>query len=224
MKKIIILVLLVSTSLFGGIFDLESDQKKFQVRLLSGEGLYSSLGHILHGQIDQDKQDSGFIGVQLERYLERDIANEKIDFSLFGSLFLHTQKIEDPDAPYLEPMPLLGRNVWGYNVGVRAYWKWFPWNKWVRTKFSAAEGISYTSELIDLERQNVNKKTLTNYNRLLNYLEFNLHFNLGDILRVEDLEETHIGMGISHRSGIFGTFDGVHGGSNFIHVFIESEF
>ncbi len=224
MKKIIILVILVSTTLFAEIFDLESNQKKYQIRILSGEGLYSSLGNIIHGKVEQDIQDSGFIGIQLERYLERDIANKKIDFSLFGSFFLYTQKIEDPNAPYLKPMSLLGKNLWGSNIGVRAYWKWFPWNKWIRTKFSASEGLSYTSKLIDLERQNVNKKTLTNYNRLLNYLEFNLHFNLGDILRVEGLEETHIGFGVSHRSGIFGTFDGVHGGSNFIHVFIESEF
>ncbi len=56
-------------------------------------------------------------------------------------------------------------------------------------------------------------------------LEFSLAFDLGSMLNLEGkgVEDTYIGIGVSHRSGIFGTFNNVDGGSNFLMFFIEKE-
>ena len=48
--------------------------------------------------------------------------------------------------------------------------------------------------------------------------------NLRDITRIEPLDDFYGGVGISHRSGIFGLINGVHGGSNYVTFYLEKEF
>jgi outer membrane protein len=40
---------------------------------------------------------------------------------------------------------------------------------------------------------------------------------------LRELEDTYVGIGISHRSGIFGTINGVDGGGNNVIFFFETE-
>ena len=74
--------------------------------------------------------------------------------------------------------------------------------------------------ITNLERYNQYYKKHSNY---LNYIDITLSFNAKDITKIDDLEDTYIGMGISHRSGIFGTINGVDGGSNNVTLFFETE-
>lgn len=63
--------------------------------------------------------------------------------------------------------------------------------------------------------------------KLLNTFDPTADISLGDVLRVKRLRETYLGVGVSHRSGIFGTsqmFDNVDGGSNYIYGYVESSF
>jgi len=51
--------------------------------------------------------------------------------------------------------------------------------------------------------------------------------SLGDLLRSASLRDTWLGVGVSHRSGIFGwtsAFNNVNGGSNYIYGYLESSF
>lgn len=224
MKKIlIVLVIAVSANLFGEIAAEKDLLEDCEIRLIYGEAMYSSLREIVTGKLKKDFQESSLIGIQVNQYLEKGIYDDKIDISAMWSVFLHKQSTIDDDAPYQDGMTLKGENTFQYNFGARIYWKDFPWNKYVRTKFSVAEGLSYTLDYLDIERQNYNKETLENKSLLLNYLEFNLHFNLGDTVNIDKLEKVNFGIGISHRSGVYGLFNGVVGGSNFITVFIETE-
>ena len=49
---------------------------------------------------------------------------------------------------------------------------------------------------------------------------------MGDLLGVPSLKRTFAGLGVSHRSGIFGTsrmLGNVNGGSNYIYGYVEWE-
>jgi MipA family protein len=63
--------------------------------------------------------------------------------------------------------------------------------------------------------------------RLLQYLDPTLDVSLGDLIGSRRLKDTFIGVGVSHRSGIFGTsrlLGNVNGGSNYIYGYLESAF
>jgi outer membrane protein len=63
-------------------------------------------------------------------------------------------------------------------------------------------------------------------NRLLNYLDPSVDASVGDITGNRRLKDTYIGVGLSHRSGIFGSsqlLGNINGGSNYLYGYIESK-
>jgi outer membrane protein len=63
-------------------------------------------------------------------------------------------------------------------------------------------------------------------NRLLNYLDPSVDVSVGDITGNRRLKDTYIGVGLSHRSGIFGSsqlLGNINGGSNYLYGYIESK-
>jgi outer membrane protein len=57
-----------------------------------------------------------------------------------------------------------------------------------------------------------------------NYLDLSADVSIGDLIRIKSMRETYMGMGVSHRSGIFGTsrlLGNVNGGSNYISSHLE---
>jgi outer membrane protein len=49
--------------------------------------------------------------------------------------------------------------------------------------------------------------------------------SVGDLIGMRSLRDTYVGLGVSHRSGIFGTsnlFGNVNGGSNYIYAYLEA--
>jgi outer membrane protein len=63
--------------------------------------------------------------------------------------------------------------------------------------------------------------------RLLNYMDPSIDVSLGDVIGSRRLRETYVGLGVSHRSGIFGSsqlLGNVNGGSNYIYSYLESNF
>jgi len=63
-----------------------------------------------------------------------------------------------------------------------------------------------------------------NTSKLLQYADPTIDVSVGDLFGSKELRETYVGLGVSHRSGIFGMaqlFDNVNGGSNFIYTYVE---
>jgi outer membrane protein len=63
-----------------------------------------------------------------------------------------------------------------------------------------------------------------NTSKLLQYLDPTVDVSVGDLFGTKSLRETYFGLGVSHRSGIFGMaelFDSMNGGSNYIYSFVE---
>jgi outer membrane protein len=87
-------------------------------------------------------------------------------------------------------------------------------------------GISYASR-IPFGEQRDQALRGRDTSKLLLYLDPTLDINLGDLLKVRELRETYVGVGASHRSGIFGSsrlFNSVNGGSNYLYLFVETGF
>ncbi len=59
---------------------------------------------------------------------------------------------------------------------------------------------------------------------LMNYLDFSLDFNVGDLLHVKGMESIWAGVAIHHRSSIFETasqFGRIKGGSNYPSIYLQ---
>ncbi|MFV2055052.1 MAG: MipA/OmpV family protein [Thiohalomonadales bacterium] len=112
------------------------------------------------------------------------------------------------------------RNFTEYVFAIKAYYtvKW-PW-KW---RIGAAEGLSYTSNISFIEQQEMDKKNLDT-SKLLNFLDFSVDVEIGDIFNYDPLRNLWIGWSLHHRSGIFSgssTFGRISGGSNYNSVYLQ---
>ncbi len=96
---------------------------------------------------------------------------------------------------------------WEFNGVIIFRWNHFPWNEYVRTTLAIGDGLSYATEVPPLE---LSSQTNSGATKLLNYflLEMSLsppaNKNWAFIARIH------------HRSGVYGIFDNVSGGSNVI--------
>lgn len=86
-------------------------------------------------------------------------------------------------------------------------WSEWPWDGLLRTTFAGGTGLSYASDVPRLEREG---KPGEDAQRLLLYLV--LEFEVAPYWA----ERWSIYARIHHRSGVFGTFGGVHGGSDHV--------
>jgi hypothetical protein len=90
----------------------------------------------------------------------------------------------------------------------------FP-KKFFIESFAVGEGISLASENPRFE---AHLHDDNDSNDLLNYLAFEFVFKL------PKLEDTRFIYRLHHRSGVYGLFDGIHGGSNYLSFGIRQKF
>lgn len=83
-------------------------------------------------------------------------------------------------------------------------WRAFPWNSYLSTTAAVGDGLSYCTREPEVEIRRQGRST-----RLLNYLLFEI------TLALPGEERWSLSLRQHHRSGIFGIFDGMHGGSDF---------
>ncbi len=80
-----------------------------------------------------------------------------------------------------------------------------PWKVWFDSTFAVGNGLSYASTPPEIEIRHLSRTS-----KLFYHLVFELTFNLKNTPEWEALFRIH------HRSGIFGLFDGITGGSDFL--------
>ncbi|MBW1893737.1 MAG: hypothetical protein JRI91_08600 [Deltaproteobacteria bacterium] len=107
-----------------------------------------------------------------------------------------------------------------YNVLLILRWLKFPWNRYLITSFAFGEGLSYATKEppVEINQHAINHGLDYNSSKFLNYLLFEITFAL------PQLSEWHAILRVHHRSGMFGTMNGVSGGSNFIGAGIKYDF
>ncbi len=94
---------------------------------------------------------------------------------------------------------------WELDTAVLFRWTKFPWNDNVQTTLAVGEGISLASKTSVIEAQR-NART----SKLLNF------FVIEGTLALPGRSQAHLVLRLNHRSGIYGFFDGVRAGSNFV--------
>ena len=113
------------------------------------------------------------------------------------------------------------------DVFMKGFYFGFPWSHLVKTRLGLGVGVSLVQRVpyIEASSQTANGRPAS---RLLTYLDPTLDVSLGDLLSSRALKKTYLGVGISHRSGIYGSsrlLGNVNkGGSNYIYFYVESVF
>lgn len=224
MKKIIItLIILLSLNLYGETEGERKNRKAFDVdgykyiiRPLYGIATPSNLGDLVtFKDLKKDPNDGKIAGIQVEIYVYKRPYDFPVNITLQSSFITHFNSYSGEETDYYT-----NNNTYEINFGIKIYWIEFPWDKYVRTRLGISEGLSYANNITNLERYNQYHENNSNY---LNYIDTTLSFNAKDITKIKNLEDTYAGIGISHRSGIFGVINGVDGGSNNVIFFFETE-
>jgi outer membrane protein len=114
---------------------------------------------------------------------------------------------------------------WQVNAYMKGLFYGFPWRERVMTRIGLGVGLSYANRvpLIEARDQQRNGR---NTSKLLNYLDPTIDVSLGDLLGAPKMKHVFLGLGVSHRSGIFGSsqlLGNVNGGSNYIYSYLEME-
>ncbi len=156
------------------------------------------------------KDDTGIDAVEVGRTFVEHLNGWPVSVAGFLGLMRHRERGFQPDFVQL-------------NAYLRAYYYGFPWSSRLRTRVGFGAGLSYARrvpmpEVIEQARRG--RPT----SRLLNYLDPTVDVNLGDLTGARFLRDTLIGVGISHRSGIFGSsqlLGNVNGGSNYLYTYLE---
>ena len=107
---------------------------------------------------------------------------------------------------------------------MKAFYFGFPWSDRVKTRIGLGAGVSLAQRVPYIEASSQAASGNAS-SRLLQYLDPTLDVSLGDLIGSRALKATFIGVGVSHRSGIFGDsrlLGNVSGGSNYIYTYVET--
>ncbi|VAX27457.1 hypothetical protein MNBD_IGNAVI01-1590, partial [hydrothermal vent metagenome] len=110
-------------------------------------------------------------------------------------------------------------NSFEVNLAVKLYYT----IKWpIRWRLGAAEGASYVNKVPYMEANSLVEKEYKPSN-LMNYLDFSIDLNIGDIFGSKPIKQWWIGYYIHHRSSIFESaqqFGRISGGSNYHTIYL----
>jgi outer membrane protein len=160
------------------------------------------------------QDDTGFVAIDVGQILVKRLNGWPLDLAGFIGFLRHREDGLQPD-------------FWQINAYFKPYYYFGPWwRDWLRTRLGFGAGISYASRIPHTEQRDQALRG-RDTSKLLLYLDPTIDINLGDVFKARSLRETYLGIGASHRSGIFGSarlFNSVDGGSNYLYAFVESSF
>jgi outer membrane protein len=150
-------------------------------------------------------------GVEIGQMLLPRLYGWPLDIAAFVGVQRHFEAGFQPD-------------FWSVRAYFKPYYYGFPWDKYVRTRIGLGLGLSYAESIPLMEQRDLAARG-RNSSKLLETFDPTVDVNLGDITRQKSLATTFVGLGVSHRSGIFGSsqlFGNVNGGSNYIYMYVET--
>jgi outer membrane protein len=156
--------------------------------------------------------DTRIWGVDFGRPLVEHVNGWPLDFVAYAGLQVHDERGRAPDGLQL-------------NAQIKAYYYGFPWSARVRTRagFGAGFAMAQRVPLVELQDQARRGRASS---RFLNYLDPSLDLSVGDLVGSPRLKETYLGIGLSHRSGVFGAsqiLGNINGGSNYLYGYVEAK-
>ena len=232
------------TRLEDNVYDLERVAKNYQLESFLGIAFYPDPNKPFVRTAGKAKNDEYLrlahgwatpsnIGDILKFHTERDDENNQMSSVFYGTQVadsLLTMPIDIYFTPGL---------VWHYSSDVQqdiaevvlAIKAFYTFDFGPRWRLGIAEGLSYVSNITYIEGFELTgedgKRGYENSSKLLNYLDFSLDVNVGDIFNNKALAQTWFGYSIHHRSGIFessSVFGRIKGGSNYQTVYLQWHF
>ncbi len=215
---LLVLLMFLSSSLFA-----DDSQKKYSFRVAYGYASEKDLGDIL---------------------LTADFAKHPIDLSVVAvdaGYLLKNNLFDLPIDVYAKAGFSKFNEVSNFRVGTREYrgfsdtYEVLAYIKLLynldfadnRVRFGFGEGVSYVNDLLVSEVYDATDPLSGSQDptsRFLNYLDITVDFDLGRLTGVKSMHDVYFGYLLKHRSGVFGLFNGVHGGSNYNSLYIETNF
>lgn len=148
--------------------------------------------------------------LELGRTLIERLNGGNVDIVGYVGLLHHDENGRQPDS-------------WQLNAYFKSYWYGLPWRHRVKTRLGIGSGLSYASRVPFVEGQDQLRRNRPN-SKLLTYLDPTIDVSVGDLVGSRAMRDTYFGIGVSHRSGIFGfsqLLNNVNGGSNYIYSYVE---
>lgn len=180
------------------------------LRIAHGWATPSNLNAILKWQTKTDPYNNQFTSAFYGTQLTDSLFTLPIDLYLTPGLVWHySSEVQDDIAEAV--------------IAIKAY---YTFELGPRFRLGVAEGLSYVSSVTHIEGSELDLKGYKP-SKLLNYLDFSLDVNLGDIFNSAKLDNMWLGYSIHHRSGIFessSAFGRISGGSNYQSVYLQWHF
>ena len=182
-------------------------QEDYSFRVGYGVASDKNLGDIIVGDFGSTKKDLSVVVLDAGYLLEKDLFDLPIDLYAKGGFSYFN---EDRHSDVYEAL-----------VYIKVIYNIDFWDN--RVRVGLGEGISYASDVPEVEYDEaLADKEETS--KLLNYLDISIDFDIGRLVGYKPLRDTYIGYLLKHRSGVFGLFNGVHGGSNYNTIYLERNF
>ena len=207
----VLLYVLSGTTLYAE----NSDENKYSLRLGYGVSETTNLGEILAGDWQRYEEKTSLLNLDAGYKLVSSVFDWPIDIYAKGSLSYFNEKgvshyvSGEKSDDFLELV-----------LYFKAYWNIdFAGN---RIRFGIGEGLSFAQEVPIVEIYDaMDENGLGPTSKTLNYLDISLDIDIGRLFSVEALKDTYLGYTLKHRSGVFGLFNGVKGGSNYNMITLE---
>jgi outer membrane protein len=200
-----------------------SANDKYSFRVALGQASTKDLGEILTFDSDIHPDDLGVLSIDGGYLLKESIYDLPLDLYVKGGL----SYFGEADKHILGKGPLAviysgeRSDVYEGTIYIKVYYNIDFWKN--RIRVGLGEGVSYTSSVLWAEEKESAQEN-EDYSKFLNYLDISIDVDLGKLIKYKPLEETYIGWTLKHRSGVFGLYNGVDGGSNYNTISLEKNF
>ncbi len=199
---------------FGSYADFaQQEGRPFYLKVLYGQSSGCTLFKITTARCASlhDTDDTDIVGVQIGKPFAERVKGWPLDFVGYIGLIRHLDKGLQDDS-------------WELDLFMKAFFYGFPWDEQLRTRLGFGFGLSVAERIPYTEQTDADANgELTS--KLLNYIDLTVDFSIGDVLQSKKLATTYLGLGVSHRSGLFGSaqiFGNVYGGSNYFYLYLET--
>ncbi len=221
-KSSLITLLLLAATFYGVM--LEAAQK-YSLRFAYGVESDSDLGEIISFQKPTDhKYRFDVLSLDAGYLLAPSIFELPLDLYIKGgtSLFRSEDLSKYPELHGMQDVS--SKDIYEFTLYIKLYYNIDFWNN--RVRIGLGEGGSYTTDYLAPEviEEHTENPENPKYSKFLNYLDISLDIDIGKLFRLNSLQNTYLGYTLKHRSGIFGTVNGVSGGSNYNTISIERNF
>jgi MipA family protein len=157
------------------------------------------------------QDDTRIWGADLGRTLVERVNGWPLDFVAWAGVLAHDERGRRSDGLQLDAQ-------------IKAYYYGLPWDGRLRTRIGFGAGFSLAQRVPLTEIRDQSRRGRAT-SRLLNYLDPSLDVSVGDLIGQRRWKDSYLGIGVSHRSGIFGSsqiLGNINGGSNYLYCYFET--